>query len=524
MYSRTGADNVAGAEDDLERLYLDTARVEGFDNRVFSIGPFGRRVSFAAQQRRALNTIWALERANILQSGKRVAVIGGGLAGVMAACALVVRKCSVYLYERNGRVLSLQQQSTHRYLHPTVNLWPEVTFEDDMEMFPTTEFPFLDWHADQSSQVIDRLHQEWSRYFKRRVTRVYRKSIVSALDFQADGIILKATSDDAEPDTAPSTSAPFDIVILAMGFGRERQVAGIDSKLYWEFDDLAEGEGIGRTPLVSGIGDGGLIESLRAVHTRFDRGRFCVHVAQTMNDSHLPVMIKTLEDRVTIGRPEDAAEAYAAGYAAILEEATPLVVEMLDESLRKDTVAPVLLIGREAHPYSRTAAPIHKFMVTHAIARNLITYSQGELLDGPTLSIGGVPAALPDRPIIVRHGPDIKFDDLIPETAIESLRSRQTTLGDILRAVPYGGDHWHLIPEYPRQDPTDPAFATFRHPDAMRYVIEEFRLPLAIVKEDGKARYTVAPDLNRPEIESLTPRRLFGVPTTTGECRTMHVA
>lgn len=521
-----GADTSSENESDLESLYLTAARVDGFRNRVYSIGPFGRRVSFASQQKRALNTVWALEHAQIIGPAKRIAVIGGGLAGVMTASALLVRNCAVYLYERDSRVLSLQQQTTHRYLHPTINFWPELTFYPGMELFPTTRFPFFDWHADQCSQVIDRLHEEWKAYFRDRLARVYRNSTAKKLIPSEDGITVEAEGE------APKEKK-FDLVILAAGFGSEGQVAGIESKRYWDFDDQAAEEGAGPTPLVSGIGDGGLIEALRAVHRHFKRGRFCAEVARLMGTTHLRHMIKDLEETVVKDAGEDAnraAELYAAGYQTVFAESPPIVTEMLDASLRRDLfgpdpIPPVLLIGRRKYPYSLVAAPIHKFMITHAVQRGAVTYSVGELEDGPSLKLDGRAAALPSRPIVVRHGPDTTFGGLVEPKDVQSLKHRQRHLSDILRAAPHQADpnYWNGIPEYPQHDPDDPEFATFRYRDASRYINDEFSQPLTLANRDGVARYLVAEDLSRPQLKKWVPSRLFGVATQVENCRPMHV-
>jgi hypothetical protein len=58
-------------------IILKAATVPGFKN-VYAIGPFGNRVNFASQQRRALNLVWALEEVGEVLEGKAVAVIGGG--------------------------------------------------------------------------------------------------------------------------------------------------------------------------------------------------------------------------------------------------------------------------------------------------------------------------------------------------------------------------------------------------------------------------------------------------------------
>ena len=49
---------------------------------VYFIGGRATRLTFLSQQQRALNLVWALAREGKLQPDTRLAVIGGGLAGV----------------------------------------------------------------------------------------------------------------------------------------------------------------------------------------------------------------------------------------------------------------------------------------------------------------------------------------------------------------------------------------------------------------------------------------------------------
>ncbi len=54
---------------------------------VFALGNFARQVTFASQQLRALNLVWALLRTGRLSEGQHIAVVGAGLAGMTATVA-----------------------------------------------------------------------------------------------------------------------------------------------------------------------------------------------------------------------------------------------------------------------------------------------------------------------------------------------------------------------------------------------------------------------------------------------------
>jgi hypothetical protein len=161
----------------LRDVYLRAAKVR---HHIFCIGPYGRRVSFASQQARALNTVWALEQAEIISEGTRVAVVGGGLAGITAAAALLARRCLVSLYERRPNILDVQSLAIHRFVHPSINFWPEKS------VTPTTEFPFLDWYASDCAGIIQRLTKEWNDHFHDGLSHPFR------------GVVTKVFYDNAK--------------------------------------------------------------------------------------------------------------------------------------------------------------------------------------------------------------------------------------------------------------------------------------------------------------------------------------
>ena len=136
---------------------LKAAVVPGKSQRVYSIGSFSKRVNFLAQQRRALNLVWALSEDGRLENKPRVAVIGGGLAGVTAAAALIAFDVAVDVFEKGGRVLHRQRKTAHRRVHPTINAWP---FE---KISVATELPFYDWSVGVSSEVAEAIASDFEK-------------------------------------------------------------------------------------------------------------------------------------------------------------------------------------------------------------------------------------------------------------------------------------------------------------------------------------------------------------------------
>ncbi len=104
---------------------LQHASVPSMGN-VYIIGYGAKQVTIYAQQGRALKLLWAIDRKLQLR-GKRVAIIGGGIAGVTAASAALVFQANVTVLERNEELLHLQRGCHNRYLHPAIYEWPERT-------------------------------------------------------------------------------------------------------------------------------------------------------------------------------------------------------------------------------------------------------------------------------------------------------------------------------------------------------------------------------------------------------------
>jgi NADPH-dependent 2,4-dienoyl-CoA reductase/sulfur reductase-like enzyme len=69
-------------------LILSQSEVKGYPC-VFVLGYNATQVTVYSQQVRALNLIWALNRTRPLE-GKKVVVVGGGIAGVTASAAAML--------------------------------------------------------------------------------------------------------------------------------------------------------------------------------------------------------------------------------------------------------------------------------------------------------------------------------------------------------------------------------------------------------------------------------------------------
>ncbi|MBP6748237.1 MAG: FAD-dependent oxidoreductase [Xanthomonadaceae bacterium] len=274
------------------QITLDTFRA-GNNNPVFLIGPNGTRVSFQSQQRRAFNLVYCLNKCEGL-SGKKVAVVGGGVTGITAAVALSMNGASVHLYEEKIEIFQKIPHCTDRYIHPNINFIPieKLSF--------TTDLPAMNWHADSARGVMRQLNNELRKHLHShrnqggRIT-TYPNRVSRLMNNQNGGVALYFMDGKKETRTPA-----YDYVICCTGFSSERKLKSKDGTEeypggtgYWDPDDViqqhdARDQKIEQVVVVGG-GDGGVIDALRygpRIHGE-DIHQFALHA--TLHTSNNPL-------------------------------------------------------------------------------------------------------------------------------------------------------------------------------------------------------------------------------------------
>jgi hypothetical protein len=270
-----------------------------------------------------------------------------------------------------------------------------------------------------------------------------------------------------------------------------------------------------RKIVVSGTGDGGLIDALRMIHDRFRNGKLATDLAIKLSATGIRTAVAAVERNVEEtcnGDEKIASTLYFEQYMAVIEETPPRELRILADSYYRDR--PIQLVGELPHPFSLYAAPIHKFMIAHAIKSHQVEYTQGRLKDGPTFIEEGEAAGAPvDAELcLARHGSVPPLADLgLTPTEIAALRENQLRMADLLNDIPYTASYWATIPGYPMQDPASKVFANFRHPLASAYINSEFDLTLGLCLVRGRPTYMIEIDPERPS-PSIIPEKLFGIP------------
>ena len=385
---------------------------------LYVLGCLERRVTLYSQQVRALNLAWALHGVGRIATGAktktRVAVVGAGAAGLTIAAAAAHLGAEVDVLERADGPMHLQMGCTTRWLHPRVYDWPAVGWQA-----PDADLPLLNWHAGDAAAVATSLVQGFDTVAERTSTlRMHKR--VRNIELHRRGDQWRVLRFDG----ARNVDEAFDIVILAIGFGIERDVPFAPRLSYWRLDTLdqtpLDAEDASLTYLVSGNGDGGLIDVLRSHQRAFDHKRIIEDYLEGFGMKKIERRLLAIEKHAhALARTnEQSADAY------LTEEYARLEVPHVDATLaeRARSSVRVVLLGRSVHPVSVRSAIHNRFLVSrllygHKLGENAVQYRVGSLksvepagfrfrglLEGTTeTSLGRVQAIEVDR-VVVRHG------------------------------------------------------------------------------------------------------------------------
>lgn len=443
-----------------ERDMLRYASVPGRP-RVHVVGCLERPVTIYCQQVRALNIVQSLFRTRRLSPSGRLLVVGGGFAGVTAAIAAARAGAEVVLLEKNNEVLGVQKDSA-RWIHPTILEWPHDSFSGPGAELP----PFADWKAGIADDVNEQLR-----------TRLERQPGVSVVVDVSDVGMNNTDSGQwchwREPSSPMRAHENFDQVIVATGFGQENATTS-----YWADDDLEEDKRDGRglpTPfLVAGIGDGGLIDTLRLrlgrankadpsffdwlqedflpaaevaradiadVEQQLEPHPLAVSVAaRTTLGGALAKREKAIREQIALERKRFA-QGMQEAYARIIK-AYPAVWKSVLGRLRTDTS--VVLVGRLQYPLDPGASALNRFLAAILMdCDQELTYIEGEFRTANGVD-SVVPAAAADSPnriaekdlsgykVIRRLGPEHPSSGFVADV-LEMLAAKQTVHFDAAR-------------------------------------------------------------------------------------------
>lgn len=379
------------------RNILDHMRL---DEGLYVIGCFERRVTLYSQQVRALNLAFALHHEGLLTQQSSVAVIGGGAAGMTAAAGIATKGAHVALIEQRSDLIQLFQGNVTRWIHPHIYDWPEHGSEGD-----EAGIPLMNWSADYAARVAEQFTCAWDALPSATQSRIDTRlgATLESAQHLNDGSTRLAwnTKEGTE-------NKRFDVVIIAAGFGLERSSNNIPVTSYWRNDDLDQPDfdtqRRTRRILVSGCGDGGLIEVIRARIRNFRHDQIVADFLKSKDD------VDALAERLlSIER-----EAFRRDGLFLFDSYSALDVPLeidrrIKHRLRSDTS--VVLNGRDSSPLTNHASMLNRFLVSRLCRYGGVTYVASALRTVETTSEGyrvtfdeGGRTEMFDR-VILRHGP-----------------------------------------------------------------------------------------------------------------------
>lgn len=327
---------------------------EGVGPHLYVLGCLEHRVTILAQQIRALNLVAALQaRANLAPvEEKSVAVLGAGIAGTTAALAARRAGFRTDLFERYLLPFPLLRSGQTRWLHPHIYDWPNPGWEN-----PSADLPILTWEAGTAAEVVEQLDAQWQAS-QEAPPVTFRGGIAgfAIRDYEWDSAAHVVTWEE----NGHFSRGRYNVVILALGFGEERDIPDVKTTSYWQDFGFAV-KPYRQRILVVGDGDGGLIDTLRARFKNF-RQEALPEILRFDGHELLEKEVLHLEHELVHNRlrPLDLADRYSRlPNVQALDSA-------LANHLRGDTR--VTIVGRSPNMMNPHATPLHRLVVQRLLA------------------------------------------------------------------------------------------------------------------------------------------------------------
>ena len=351
--------------------YKDARQTSG--TRVWILGSADKnRVTVLSQQHRAISLIDSIFEANRAQPNQKFGIIGGGVAGLTAAAAVLKKKGNVTLFEK-GNLLGLFEEASHRWLHPGLFNWPQPQWTQ-----PHTELPFLNWSFDSAQNVAKRIIEQF------RIITSFFANGDRYSELKKEMVLHEFH--EGRPTVRDSTGLPycFDHLIVATGFGLERSIA--DTQSYWKPDNI---DSQGGKFTVVGTGDGGLIDALRIRLVDFSEnaiinGFFCDWDKVERTCIEQKILEFESDTRRTL-----SANSISQFYSSLK---TSNAEEWMRRKLRADTS--LRLLGRQPAACTDRAAALNRFLFSllqkvdndHTVYKQA-TFRPGERHDDWTIKL-----------------------------------------------------------------------------------------------------------------------------------------
>jgi S-adenosylmethionine synthetase len=347
------------------------------------------------------------------------------------------------------------------------------------------------------------------------------RSNVERVENDVDGNVILHLSDPTR------TAGPYNLVVLCIGFGDEYEFEGSAARSYWVGDNIDEARILEHEKyFVSGAGDGGLIETLRLVHRDFNRGKMAVDLARHLDGGPIAKRIEYAEREARLhtasSLPKSLTEIYLSCANDIpAEYQQPLLASFCNSGR-------VHLIVTNKDPFGLGAAPIHKLLVAHAVARNVVKLSEGRLErhgSKTCLTKDKKREVLAPDFLVARHGAGKNLTNIISKAGLEFLKRKQESLNDhIVRAL-WDQEFFNGVQGYEDRNIGNVSFAERLLSRATKAIASIDGLAtVEISGAPGKITYVgrTKPNFASGNIPGV-PANLFGIPLSIESSRRMKL-
>lgn len=374
---------------------LEAFRVPGYGN-WYTIGFGQSKVTIRTQQIRALNLAWALHHERKITDGP-VVVVGAGAAGLSVAAGLAHWGAKVTVLEKAAYPLPLQRHCYKRHIHPNVFDWPDLNAENAF-----AELPLLNWKAGVAREVAISIEAAFDALAFEYAPRLTLQ--VGAADIEIDSPAAGLLSFRKDKKLSKLSYATL---IFALGFGVENSFWKGPRGSYWCDDDLDQ-HGVFQAGkyLVSGVGDGGLIDTLRIVTSGLRQEDFARLVPTGKRFDKLREELIQLETDAMKASPDVRGQVMFDAYERLDGDAVELVDSRLAQRLNRGVH--VTLLSRGASPFTVNSRPLHRFLLSRLLftqADLINVRTQCELTEGSVRRDG--------HEVILQRGTEQRFDHAV---------------------------------------------------------------------------------------------------------------
>lgn len=373
---------------------------------VYLLGSLERGVTIYGQQVRAHNLAWALWRSRAGSRYDKIAVVGGGIAGLTAAaCCLGLQEgAELTLIERHWDFCAFQQGSDIRWVHPRIYDWPEPG-----SRAPSASLPVLNWQAGRASDVAHQILTAFGGFVNRRGPFSAFLGASSVSIDSARGRIswtgAPALREGAyfRPGDIGSWTKEFDLIIVAAGFGLEVVPPQFATPSYWRNEPYGQPVFDGKQAmfLVSGYGDGAIVDLCRLAIGRFRQDRI---LDELFGDR----LVEAEKELLPLARQDLTGRAFYDALDCALGNGT-LGTKLHDElakRIRRDTKV-ILQASGSGSPAN---SGFHQLMLpTTSFANRVLLYLLHQIgafeLTFDMLEAAVARYGVPTKNVICRHGP-----------------------------------------------------------------------------------------------------------------------